>query len=545
MQYFKNTILILVIIIIIGAFFRFYKLDWGDGLFTHPDEYHIVASANQLSFPNQMHPHFFSYGTVTIYLIYFTQTFLELINTILNSPFFIHNSFLIGRFYSALFSTLTIILIYKITGTFLEKKWALLASFLVSLTPGLIQQAHFATPESNLTFSLFGSLLFLIYFTKEKKLYQILIASMFFGLALGVKISSLFFAPTFLLAYLSVLPSFKKLFTVIILSIVTALLTLTAAAPFVFLDFQGFRGTTEYEGSLATGELAVFYTRQFINTVPVLFQLEKILPYALGPALLALGLMGFCLTIYYAIKKPSLPLFLILTSFFTLFLPNAFLFTKWTRFIAPTFPFFAIFAAFLFSKLYSLNISKSFFLILNSLFLILTLFWVMAFFSIYQNPDIRITASRWLKDNTPQGSVFLVEGGNMVDLPLEGNFQRISLDFYNLEENHLSRQNIVYALERSDYFLIQSRRVFANHQKNPHLFPKTANFYDNLFGGKAGFTQIKQFSSYPRLEIGNWNLEFPDEIGEETWSVFDHPVIRVFKKTRQLSVEEYNKLLKE
>src|SRR3989338_3782618 len=78
----QSVLLFLISIITIGAFLRFYKLDWGEGLFPHPDEYHIIASVAQLSFPDQMHPNFFSYGTVVIYLIYFTQ---ELIHTILST----------------------------------------------------------------------------------------------------------------------------------------------------------------------------------------------------------------------------------------------------------------------------------------------------------------------------------------------------------------------------------------------------------------------------------------------------------------------------
>lgn len=155
----SNNFWILAFILIIGGFFRFYKLDWGEQLFTHPDEYHIAASVLQLSFPTQMHPHFFSYGTVTIYLIYFTKMFLE--NVIFHLPFFnanflIADSFLIGRFYSALFSTFTIFLVYEITSFFLKKPWVFIATFLVAIMPGSIQQAHFATPESNLTFFSFS-----------------------------------------------------------------------------------------------------------------------------------------------------------------------------------------------------------------------------------------------------------------------------------------------------------------------------------------------------------------------------------------------------
>ena len=82
-----------------------------------------------------------------------------------------------------------------------------------------------------------------------------------------------------------------------------------------------------------------------------------------------------------------------------------------------------------------------------------------------------------------------------------------------------------------------------NHQRLPNLYPKTSRFYDALFNGQMGFYQIKEFHSYPILEVGSWKLEVPDENAEETWSVFDHPVIRVFKKTKQFSNEDYAKIL--
>src|SRR3990167_9786632 len=103
--------LFIIFILFVGSFLRFYKLDWGGGIYSHPDEYHIAASVSQLSFPSQMHPHFFSYGTVTIYLIYFTQELIKYLSSTFNFELLTLNSFLIGRFYSALFSTLTIFLI--------------------------------------------------------------------------------------------------------------------------------------------------------------------------------------------------------------------------------------------------------------------------------------------------------------------------------------------------------------------------------------------------------------------------------------------------
>lgn len=514
---FKKTLLIFIIIL--GGFLRFYKLDWGEGLFAHPDEYHIVTSVNQLVFPTQMHPHFFNYGTVVIYLIYFTKLFSAAINP-----------FLIGRFYSALFSTLTIFVIYKIAKFALEEKYAILSTFLVAITPGLIQQAHFATPESALTFFVFTSLFFLIQFLKKTNLSYLLISSIFLGLGLGTKITAGFFFPVIFLALsLKLLRSPFKLISFLLASLLTSLATFIITSPFVFLDYANWQNSFNHENAVAQGSSLVFYTRQFIETYPLVFQLEKILPYALGIFLLVFGVLGIAVIFLRLVKKFELSLFIILVTFLCLFIPNLLLFAKWTRFIAPTFPFIGIFAAFFLQIL-----NRKFRLatpISTGILLIPTVLWSLAFFSIYLNHDVRITADNWMKTQLPMEAIYLIEGGNTVDLPLSSP-NKISLDFYDFEDNPKIRESLIQSLEKSDYFIIQSRRVFLNHQRLSNLYPKTAHFYNTLFNGQLGFQEIKEFHSYPSLSFIGIPIEFPDENAEETWTVFDHPVIRIFKKEK-------------
>ncbi|MBI2039962.1 glycosyltransferase family 39 protein [Candidatus Microgenomates bacterium] len=530
----NKQFLLLALIIIIGSFLRFYKLDWGEGLFTHPDEYHIASSVRQLSFPSQMNPHFFNYGTVIIYLNFLTKEILQNFNL---------DPFLIGRFYSSLFSTLTIFVIYKISRFILDKKWALVSALLVAITPGLIQQAHFSTPESTLTFFITSALLFLLHFIRDGRLNYLLLSSVFLGLGMGTKVVAILFLPLFILGI--IIKSLKKPSNLLLLVAAATITTITIFAissPFVFLDFSSWRSSFNYEQSLAMGKIPIFYTRQFINTYPILFQLEKILPFTLGIPQSIFAVFGFIFIPFLLIRKFKPDLFIILLVFLIFFLTNALLFTKWTRFVTPTFPFFAIF-----TSLFLQEISKkarSLGLILTTVTAILTIIWSWAFFSIYLNHDVRIEADKWLKSQLPKESVFLVEGGNIVDLPLTGS-ERISLDFYHLEDDPAVRQKIIETLARSDYFLIQSRRVFLNHQRLSTLYPKTARFYDALFSGQLGFEQIKQFHSYPRLSLGAFIWEFPDEQAEETWSVFDHPIIRIFQKKVKLTKEDYEKIIEQ
>jgi len=155
-----------------------------------------------------------------------------------------------------------------------------------------------------------------------------------------------------------------------------------------------------------------------------------------------------------------------------------------------------------------------------------------------------VAATDWTKTNLPAAATIFTEQGNMIEAPMGGNFKKLSLDFYGLEENPEIRQLVPEYLAQADYFIVQSRRLFTNHQRLPALYPQTARFYDLLFSGALGFEKIKKFNSFPKLEIGNLKLEIRDEIAEETWSVFDHPVIRIYQKMIPLSKQDYEQILK-
>jgi len=529
--------LFLFLVVLLGGFVRFYKLDWGEGYFFHPDEYHIANAVSRLSFPSQMNPQFFAYGSFVTYLIYFTRIILAFFD----SRFSNFSPILIGRFWSAFFSTLTIIVVYFISRQNLSSFISLLVGFLCAFLPGLIQQAHFATPESILTFWLFLTLYFWLLHLKLRKQKFLFFSAISLGLALSTKITAAVFLPVLLLVILinwrfDYSKKIVRIFKQTILSFLIVFLIFFLVFPYSLLDWHDFYHSMKYETGVGRGKPIVFYTRQFINTKPILFQLEKILPYVLGPGVLLLGLMGLFLMIKEGHKKRQL--IIVLLAFLSYFLANAFLFAKWTRFIAPTFPFFVLSTGYFFEK-----VKKRIFLIFSSFLLVINCLYSFAFFSLYLRPDVRIKATSWLKERLTPGSFILTESGNMLEVPLNGDFQKISFDFYHLDEQQELQHRLADFLVKSDFFIIQSRRIFINHQRLANQFPKTNKFYELLFSGRLGFKKIKEFNSYPQLSIFGFRFFVPDERAEETWSVFDHPVIRIYQKTKRLSQKDYESLL--
>lgn len=538
----SQKIAYLLMIILIAGFFRFYKLDWGEGYFFHPDEYHIGISVNQMSFPDRMHPNFFAYGTFISYLIYFSKSLATSIGLIQQS----YNPILIGRFFSAIFSTATIPLVFLLTKRLTKRDVsAYVAASLTALSPGLVQQAHFATPESILIFWLLLSVLLIIKWVEKDLLRYLLLSSVSFGLALSVKISGLVLLPALFLAIvindrvsLNNLPKKVLRFFVIV---ATASVVFFLVYPYSVLDWRGFRYSMEYETGVGWGDPVVFYTRQFINTTPFMFQFTKILPYVLDPLTLLAAISGVAYSIYKIIKSKSgqAGLSIVLSSFLLLFSTNSFLFAKWTRFLIPSVPFFAVFAGITVDNPRNKELTK-----IAGIALILSAFmWTWMFFGIYLDQDVRLKADRWLNDNLPGDSMVLTESGNMIEVPISRPGQKYSFDFYHLDEDQELQAELARKLEESDYFIIQSRRIYFNHLRLSESFPVTANFYNRLFSGNLGFVKIKEFSSYPEMDLIKWRFELDDESAEETWSVFDHPVIRIYEKKQHFPLEHYQQVL--
>lgn len=585
-KYFKGRLnyLLLFAIVLTGIFTRFYKLDWGDGFFFHPDEYHIIGAVGKLInegvFTN---PKLFSYGSFAVYLIYAVRSILlNLFNA--TDP----NPFIVGRFLAAFFSTLTLVNIYLISKRVFPKNvhFPLYTTLIAVFIPGLVQQAHYLTPESFMTFWITLSAYFLIKYSEKLRLSDIALTALCIGVAGGTKVSSFAILPFVLtiVFFLNIKKSgiFKNMQRVILFLIIIFVFFF-ATFPYAILDHENFKGTTRYESSLSMGDIKVFYTRSFEDTLPFIFQLTKIYPYTLGVILMVFSIIGSGIAIlkisiwgsgkfYFVLNKLRLKwskfrhikilgahtssihrndkniyiLIILVGYFLSYFIFNSLLYTKWTRFIHPTIPFLIILSfvgiSELVGKFKDSSIKNRSGTIFSYAVIFPSIVTGVMFFSIYVRPDVRITATEWVNNNIDVNSILLTETGNTLEVPLIGSYTKIPFDFYNLDTNPELFYKFVNDIQKSDYFIIQSRRIYKNH-KLPE-FPIVYNFYDALFSGKLGFEEIKSFSSYPQLKLGKIVYAVNDENSEETWTVFDHPVIRIFKKTKYYPNNYYVELLR-
>lgn len=571
--------LVLLLLIAVLFYTRLLNLEWGLPYPMHPDERNMANAIQSLSCdvktagsvfnPSEcLNPHFFAYGQLPLYLAYggilISHTF-----THTTTPISFNEATIALRTLSALASILLVLVLYKTIFLIIDHKkspllhWGVLIFLIFS--PYAIQFAHFGTTES-LLMLFYSTLLYfcLLLFKNKINLTKfVVIAGILSGLSLGTKSSAALFLglPLFSLllkmvggagggvhggAHLGRSPrstdgeeSRGRIYHFVFSSIFFlffTLLFLVLSSPQSFLNWSDFISSMEYESSIGMGKYVPFYTRQFVNTTPVLFQITNILPYALGWPQFILGIVGLFF-LPYKTKKGQRSSYLneynmLRFGFLLVFLPNAFFFAKWTRFIAPVFPFLSLFAGLFLYRLFKAK-KPLFFAAL-----ILSIIPGIAYISIYRAPDIRFTASEWIYKKTPADAKILTETANVIDLPIPStsssnpenkSFAIVSFDFYDVDANPQLQKQLQSLVEAADYIIVPSRRIFKNHPGR--TYPVLNDYYEQLFSGASGFEQVAEFSSYPTITLfGKTLLELPDENAEETWTVFDHPVIRIYKR---------------
>ena len=94
-------------------------------------------------------------------------------------------------------------------------------------------------------------------------------------------------------------------------------------------------------------------------------------------------------------------------------------------------------------------------------------------------------------------------------------------------DTEAKRAHLQTVLDRADYLVLSSNRLYDSLRRNPRRWPMTIAFYRGLFSGALGFAPVADFASLPGL--GPWWVD--DSGAEEAFTVYDHPRVLVFRKT--------------
>ena len=614
------SFIILTAILFVAAYLRFTNLHWDEGLWIHPDEAHMQNTLGAIHTPDNLSLYFdthnsplnvrnnqdrrYSYGTLPLFLTRITTEWLDRAcdeppdilsvaiaslfvgppdadSTILCHPgtFTGGRSKQVGRALSGLADLGTLLLIYLIGRRLYAESVGLLAAGLGALTAFSIQQAHFFTVDSMACFFTILTVYFSVRAGQSGSWASFALAGLATGLAAACKVSA---APAALLVVLAAvwrwtqpLPrSLAPLLLRLSLAALLAIIAFRIAQPYAFEGpgFFGLRPSPEWFerlGQIAheqSGEVDFPSGRQWANRAAILFPLKDILFWGMGLPLGLAACAGWALAGIELWRGKRAHL--ILWGWGTLlFLYHGTRWVKTMRTFLPLYPILAILAAYFLVRLCRAPSRRwrGIGLALTTSVVIGAALWAGAVFSIYLRPHTRLISSRWIIANIPPGSTLANEHWDWgpplrVDGldPMGGMFDGFEMQLYN-EDDENKRAQLFDWLDRADYIIIGSNRLYASISRLPARYPLTTEYYRALFAGELGFDLLADFSSYPALGP----FQFPDQEepyplidanytyqtsscplpltscslppADEAFSVYDHPRVLIFRKTDEYS----------
>ena len=590
------TALTLLAIVLLGAALRFTGLDWDDGQHLHPDERFLTMVENSLSWPatlsdywdtaqSPLNPYNRGHGS---YVYGVLPVFITKAVGQLTGLTGYGGVYLAGRAVSGVMDLLCVVLVYAIGARLYDRRVGLLGAALLSFAVLNIQQSHYFTVDTTLTFLVTLAFYLAVCVAQGDRWRDRILLGLVFGLAVACKISVLTFGLVIALAF--VLAAWRRgglhkaivwwrsrrlgryqlklglqqvastqgvswdwfalksleLLPAAVIIILLAALAFRVAQPHAF---QGpglfglsinpqWKDDMSYVRRLVSGEIDYPPSHQWASRPAVWYMLKNLVLWGVGlPMGLAIWL-GWALMAWELLKGHRAHLLPWSWMTFT-FGYQSIQFVKAMRYILPIYPTMALVAAYGLVRLWDAvgTARRSRWLAALGRGLVVgvvlaTALWALAFTSIYTRPVTRITASRWVYDNIPPGSTISYE---LWDDPVPMNVDgRLASDDYVMirmepywEDVPEKREALLQWLDQTEYIILSSNRLYGSIPRLPQRYPMTTRYYQMLFSGELGYEQIAEFTSRPGL-LG---LEFVDDNADESFTVYDHPKVTIFRKT--------------
>ncbi|MDO8674380.1 MAG: DUF2298 domain-containing protein, partial [Dehalococcoidia bacterium] len=187
-----------------------------------------------------------------------------------------------------------------------------------------------------------------------------------------------------------------------------------------------------------------------------------------------------------------------------------------------------------------------------------TAFYALAYMNVYSLPHPAVRMGEWINANVPKGALILKEHWEE-GIPNLGAYRGGDLNLYeNDDANKLN--HIVTQVRSGDYIVFFSNRLYGTIPRLPERYPLTSRYYDLLFKGELGYELVDVETAYPSLlgvtiideTFGRPNLSVPKMLAgfqptaitidggfaDESFTVYDHPKVMLFKKVKQFSDQE-------
>lgn len=572
----KGVYFVLGLIILIALVLRLYQPDWYNDRQFHPDERWIVGSA----VPALNHwgdkPIGLQYGSLPLYILHTYRSVVESLRKTVMPGMDMNKAYIGGaRVISALFDTGTIVFVFLASSLLFGSSVALFASALLAFTALHIHASHFFTVDTFMTFFIVGGFYFAARIYKYGKLPDYMLAGAFYGMALASKTAALPFVFVIIAAHILNWLKIKGKTKAAKKERIESWVRLGCAAaisfaaffvcmPHAILSFEQFNRDQQYQSHiLVTGKGDVPYNRQYLDTTPYLYYIKNLVFYTMGIPYGAAAFFAFGFYLFLIARRlregkgMQAELLLLFAWMLPYFIVVGSSFAKFNRYMLPFTPFLAVLAAKLLIDFAAWVKEKKFAVILNVIVVGGAAFYGLAFMNVYKNPHTWIEASRWIYKNVPtqvqdasgitrQTTVLNEMWGDDLPTYAEGGHPGMYRNLkWNVQEPDSPRKldELSMMLEQTDYVMMADRRAYGTYLRIPQRYPLNYFYYATMFSnpGKLGFENVLDLAVYPQL----FGIKIKDDKADESYQLYDHPRVYIFKKERQIPRAELRLILEE
>jgi len=623
---------LVVLVLIAGFVLRLWGVAWDQGTHLHPDERFITMVETDIKVPSSLGQYFnsaksplnpynredggFAYGTFPLFLTKITGEVLQhndffplnLVKDGLAKAFAIKapqwngydSIYLVGRVWSAIFATGTVLLVF-LTGKLLyDRRVGLLAMLLMAAAVLDIQLAHYFTVDSFLTFFAALTIYYCVRIAKLGRWGDFALAGLGLGLATACKLSGAFLGPIIALAIVwrlwspaaaflrakeapaaapaepaagpeesgaepndDLYPLLKPALG-LLLAIFVAFVAFRIAEPYAFTGPNVWNvGIAEEYSKDMEGLIGlqrggnVPFMWEWVGRAPYLFSLKNMLLWGMGLPLGIAAWGGFLWAGWRLLRRREATniLLLVWITFYFLFWGRQFYQTM--RYFLPIYPALVLLAALALSDLWGFARSQTLHdflrrwaararpvvpVLLRATVVgvaVSTVLWALAFTNVYRRPLSRIEASAWMIDNLPAGSsITHEEWDDTVPFSLPG--KRTDFNYIDVMPYGFDLSDpsspLLEQIDQADYIVLSSNRAHASIPQAPAKWPATSNYYRLLLADKLPGFRLARTFTSYPTIFG---ITINDDSAEGNFTVYDHPKVLLFEKTDEYSPEKF------
>ena len=572
----------LLCILALAIALRLFGIDWDDGYLFHADERAVLTAVDKLALPpasdlgvlldadeSPWNPGWFPYGSLPLYLLKGVQLGA--------APFGgldLVEMRLAGRAVSALADTLTVLAVYLLGLRLADRRVALLASLLTATAVLHIQLSHFAGVDTLLTLFVVLSILAAVRAAERRTWGASAMAGAAVGLALATKASA---APLMLPLFLAHLPplnaGWREEWTGCAarlgMALGAAAAVLVVGQPYMLLDWEVFRADIAEQSEMVRRIRDYPFTRQYADTMPYLYHVRQLAVFGLGLPLGLVAWAGLAFAGWWCVRRRSRAHLLALAWVAPYLLIVGSFETKFLRYMLPATPFLLLFGAQMLTAAVDWARARRSALTPWARAAVVvvvgaTALYALAYAGMYSRPHPAVEAAAWVEaQELPSDTVVLREHWDD-SIPYLGGYDVRELPLYNPDgpqkTDHLSRH-----LAEADYMVLYSSRLYGSIARLPDRYPVSSRYYSLLFGGDLGYELVHfeaNHPSLPGLALVNDTFSRPGlptpaplaahrpafatiNLGhaDDSFVVFDHPLVLVFRNTGGLPAGAIQALL--